>query len=309
MLEVRRSELSDYLKRVGLCPRLDASNLEPVHLRNRIRQDLLPHLAENYNPHIGAILCGMAKVLQADEEYLAGQAEERFSRVAKKKGQQIIVDLDRLKKLPLSLQRRILRKGIESVKGNLRGISLTQLDRILEIIKGPSGLEIHLPRDVVARHSYGDLIISGKGREERRGPGRRPAFKEAHLEVPGETEIKEFKLRVRCSLLPRRNVRLPGKGSLPEKDRAYFDFDKIKLPLRIRRRKRGDGFRPLGMKGRKKLKDFFIDRKVPREERGEVPLLVQGENILWVIGHRQGEEAKVTSGTKKVLRVEITVES
>ncbi len=309
LLEVSRPEIRDYLKRVGLRPRLDASNLEPVYLRNRIRRELLPYLTENYNPHIGAILSGMAKVLQADEEYLAGQAEERFSGVAKKKGQQIIIDLDKLKKLPLSLQRRILRKGIELVKGNLRGISLTQMDRILGIINGPSGLEVHLPRDVVTRHSYGNLIISGKGRGKSRGSGCRLAFKEAHLEVPGKTEIKELDLRVCCSLLSRRNVRLPGKGSLPEKDRAYFDFDKIKLPLRIRLRSRGDSFQPLGMKGRKKLKDFFIDRKVPREERAEVPLLVQGENILWVIGHRQGEEAKVTAETKKVLRVEITVES
>jgi tRNA(Ile)-lysidine synthase len=198
-----------------------------------------------------------------------------------------------------------LRKGIESVKGNLRGISLTQLDRILGIIKGPSGLEIHLPQGVVTRHSYGNLIISGKGRGKRRGPGCRLAFKGARLEVPGETEIKELNLRVRSSLLPRKNIRLPGRGSLPEKDTAYFDFDKISFPLRIRLRKRGDIFHPLGMKGRKKLKDFFMDRKVPREERDEVTLLVRGENILWVIGHRQGEEAKVTDETKKVLRIRI----
>ena len=316
LLEVSRAEIEDYLKRIGLRPRVDTSNREPVYLRNRIRQRLLPHLAKDYNPHIKSILSGMARVLQADEEYLAGQAEESFSEAARKKEQQVTINVDKLKNLHLCMQRRILRKGIALVKGNLRGISLTQLDDVLGIAGRASGLEIRLPQDIVARHSYGKLIISKKRPEKKRGAGYQPdpfrenyltglAFKETSLEVPGETEIKKLNLRIRCSLLPRGKVRLPGKDSLSKKDRAYFDFHEIKLPLLIRPRRRGDSFQPLGMKGRKKLKDFFIDEKISREERDKIPLLVQGEDVLWVIGHRQGEEAKVTGRTKKVLRVRI----
>lgn len=305
LLEVSRAEIEDYLKKIGLRPRLDASNLEPVYLRNRIRQELLPHLAKDYNPHIKSILSGMAKLLQADEEYLARQAEESFSEVAKKKKQQIIIDVDKLKSLHLSMQRRILRKGIELVKGNLRGISLTQLDDVLGIVNGPSGLEIHLPQDIVTRRSYGNLLISKKRRGKSGESGYRLAFEGARLEVPGEMEIKKLNLRVRCSLLPRGKVRFPRKGSLFGRDTAYFDFHKIELPLLIRHRRQGDGFQPLGMKGRKKLKDFFIDQKIPREERDEIPLLVQGKGILWVIGHRQGERAKVTGKTKEVLQIRI----
>ncbi|NOX96881.1 MAG: tRNA lysidine(34) synthetase TilS [Nitrospirae bacterium] len=305
LLEVSRLEIEEYLKKTGLRPRVDASNRDMVYLRNRIRQELLPHLAENYNPHIKSLLSGMARVLQADEEYLTGITEKIFSRTAKvEKNQQVIVDMKRLKRFHLSIQRRVLRKGIESVKGDLRGISLTQLDDILKIVNSPGGLEIHLPEDVVARYRYGDLVIFKKGQRKKRVPGGPLAPGGVGLTVPGETEVGELKIRIRCSLLPREKVRLPEKDSfLPGV--AYFDFAKIKLPLLIRNRKRGDSFRPLGMRGRKKLKDFFIDRKIPREEREEIPLLVQGKDILWVVGHRQGEEAKVTGKTKEVLRVEI----
>lgn len=305
LLEVRRSEIENYLKRIGLRSRLDASNLEPVYRRNRIRQELLPHLAKDYNPHIKSILSGMAKVLQADEEYLARQAEESFPGVARKKGQQIIIDVDKLKSLHLSMQRRILRKGIELVKGDLRGISLTQLDDVLRIIDGPGSLEIHLPQALVARRSYGNLIISKKSPGGEQGSGYRLALEGVRIEVPGETEVKKLNLTVCCSLRPPGKMQWPGKGSLSQRDTAHFDFHKIKLPLLIRHRRRGDDFQPLGMKGRKKLKDFFIDRKIPREERNKVPLLIQGEDILWVIGHQQGEKAKVTSETREVLRVKI----
>ncbi len=305
LLEVSRAEIEDYLKRVGLCPRLDTSNRKSVYLRNRIRRELLPCLAKDYNPHIKSILSGLARVLQADEEYLAGQTEEGFSRVARKKKQQVIINVDKLKTLPLCMQRRILRKGIALVKGNLRGISLAQLDDILGIIRGVSGLEIHLPQDIVASRSYGELIISKKHQAKKGRFDYQPVFREVSLEVPGETEIKKLNLRIHCSLLPRGRVRLPGKGSPFPRDRVYFDFSEIKLPLLIRPRRRGDSFQPLGLQGRKKLKDFFIDEKISREERDKIPLLVQGEDVLWVIGHRQGEEAKVTGETKKVLRVKI----
>ena len=305
LLEVSRAEIEGYLNKTGLHPRVDTSNLDPTYLRNQIRQELLPHLARDYNPHIKSILSGLTRVLQADEEYLSGQTEKKFPEVAREKKQQVAIDVSKLKNLHLCMQRRILRKGIALVKGNLRGISLTQLDGILKIIEGGSGLEICLPQDIVARHSYGKLIISRKRLERKKGSGYQPAFKETSLEVPGKTEIKKLGLRIRCSFLPREKVRLPGKNSLSQKDRAYFDFQEIKLPLLIRARRRGDSFQPLGMKGKKKLKSFFIDEKISREERDKLPLLVQGEDILWVIGQRQGEKDKVTDKTKEVLCVQI----
>ena len=93
--------------------------------------------------------------------------------------------------------------------------------------------------------------------------------------------------------------------------RAFFDRDRVRFPLHIRFRAAGDRFRPLGMKGSKKLKDFFIDRKVPAGERDEIPLLLGEEKIIWVMdpeGRGWGmmaDEVKVTKRTARILKVEI----
>ena len=88
-------------------------------------------------------------------------------------------------------------------------------------------------------------------------------------------------------------------------DTAFLDADKIKAPLFVRMREDGDRFFPQGAKGHKKLSDFLIDRKVPRDMREKIPLLVSGNDILWVVGYRISEEFKITQETKKVMKVTI----
>jgi tRNA(Ile)-lysidine synthase len=83
---------------------------------------------------------------------------------------------------------------------------------------------------------------------------------------------------------------------------AFFDADRLSYPLVIRNLRPGDRFVPLGMKGHKKVKDYFIDLKVPSKERARIPLLVHRESIIWVCGFRIDDRFKVTSKTKKVLR-------
>ena len=84
----------------------------------------------------------------------------------------------------------------------------------------------------------------------------------------------------------------------------YFDYDKMKGSLNLRNRKEGDRFNPLGMKGSKKLKDLFIDLKVSRDKRDLIPLIVDDENIIWVVGYRINELYKLTKNTKNVLMIE-----
>jgi tRNA(Ile)-lysidine synthase len=88
-------------------------------------------------------------------------------------------------------------------------------------------------------------------------------------------------------------------------DTACFDFEELQFPLKIRSFRPGDRFRPLGVRGTQKVKAFFIDHKVPRFERERVPLLVSGERIIWVIGHRIDDGVKVTSKTRRILKVEV----
>jgi len=93
-------------------------------------------------------------------------------------------------------------------------------------------------------------------------------------------------------------------NDFPEK-KAFFDFDKLELPLFLRSRKEGDRFFPLGMRGSKKVKDFFIDLKLPMERRKMVPLLISKDRVVWIVGYRVDERFKVDSNTRKILAIKI----
>ena len=93
------------------------------------------------------------------------------------------------------------------------------------------------------------------------------------------------------------------KIQLNFKDRfiKYFDYDKIKGEIYIRNRRLGDTIQPFGMSGNKKLKDLFIDKKIPIDEREKIPILVDKNDIIWVVGLRTSEKYKITPYTKNVL--------
>ena len=117
------------------------------------------------------------------------------------------------------------------------------------------------------------------------------------MTVPGKTQVPELNLRILTEIIN------PSDLKTFEPDKAYLDFDRICLPLYIRTRKAGDFFQPLGLQGTKKLKKFFIDAKIPREKRGEIPLIASEKEILWVMGMRIADPFKVLETTKKILLI------
>ena len=85
---------------------------------------------------------------------------------------------------------------------------------------------------------------------------------------------------------------------------AFFDWNKLKSPHALRARRKGDKFKPLGMKGTKSVADFLIDGKIPRHLRDQVPILTSQGRIVWLVGHRISDQFKVTAKTKQVLKIE-----
>jgi tRNA(Ile)-lysidine synthase len=115
--------------------------------------------------------------------------------------------------------------------------------------------------------------------------------------VPGEIVIQEWGVRMEAAILPRSMADVPGNSP----DQAYIDWEQVVLPLEVRGWRPGDRFRPLGLEGHKKLQDLFVDAKVPREERGKVPVVSDQRGILWVPGFRIDERGRVGRGAEHVL--------
>ncbi|MEW6081771.1 MAG: tRNA lysidine(34) synthetase TilS [Bacillota bacterium] len=303
LINVPRHEIQAYCRLNGLATRFDSTNLDPGYLRNRLRHEILPFLEKELNPGLRQVLARTAEVCREDADYLGRRAEEALSRVMLEPGDdELRLSAGDLREMMPALRRRVLRAAIEEACGGLQGICfshIADIDRLITL--GGTGQRLHLPGGVTASLDYGDLTLA---------PGRgafAPPFSR-EVKVPGVTFLPEVDYVIETSVADRESVRaeMERAWSANVAFRSYFDYNKVVLPLRARSRLPGDSFRPLGLGGTKKVKDFFISEKVPRNLRGRVPLLVSGEEIAWIVGLRLSEVFKVTGNTKTVLIVTAT---
>jgi tRNA(Ile)-lysidine synthase len=295
LIETPREEVERLASDEGLSYVTDSSNIKDIYLRNKVRHDLIPRLEREYNPNIRAGLTRMASILSREDDYVDREAEQLAARLIKGDGEEISLDIPELKVSHGAICFRVLQKALAIVLGgDLRRIKTAHLDAIFRLLvhRAPNKI-LCLPDGVYAEKHYTKLSI-------RRG--RRPAVFpfEYVVDVPGVTILEELGMK----LVTRIDV---AEGRIPmdaDPNVAHMDDDKLVHPLTLRSFERGDRFVPLGMKASKKLKDFFIDSKVPKALRRQIPLLVSGGAIAWVVGYRVSERFKLTKGSKRVLRAE-----
>jgi len=301
LLSNSRSEIDKFLSDLGLSPRQDSSNQKSIYLRNKIRLELLPLLEAEYNPNIKNVLCRTAEILQSESELLDKIVAENLSTCVTTCHPSIIeISIDNFKKQHLAIQRRILRLCLADIVGSTLDVCFERIESILNLISSskPNCILI-LPHNVEIIKSYDKLII-------RKANSDVKFFEfEYELNVPGITELPELKSMIVTKLNEHFTVESQNQLQLENSDEVgeVFDFEKIKQPLRVRNRRRGDRFQPLGMCGEKKLKDFFIDVKVPKQLRDQIPILVSGDEILWVVGYRMSDRFKITDSTRQKLAV------
>ncbi|QXM07239.1 tRNA lysidine(34) synthetase TilS [Crassaminicella indica] len=292
ILDIRRKEIEDYCNEYNLKPRIDKTNLEAVYTRNRIRLELIPYIEKYFNKNIKETLSRTTNIIREDKDFLNIAAKKAYHQVVIKNNSDIRINKKAFEEKHPAIQRRILREAINQSMGELKDVQHKHIEKLLDFIKyGSVGREIHLPKGIYAVLDYDAMMIKkGKRKIER------DEF-EYNINIGETLNIKEDKAFLKAVVIDRKDIKNISKGQ----DKKYFDFDKIKSHLIVRNRRNGDRFTPFGMKGSKKLKDFFIDEKISREERDKIPLVCDGEEIIWVIGHRMSENYKVEKETKNVL--------
>jgi tRNA(Ile)-lysidine synthase len=301
LIEVWKEEITDYLREKNLRFRMDLSNKDRAYFRNKIRLGLIPHLSRSYNPGIKEIILRFSDAVRQDCDYLEKSSKKAFENLseawAKKNKTEVGISIRRLKKYPLAVQRRIMRLAIKKVKGDLQRINFQNLKDLNSLIQGRNrNLFLHLAGGIRARRDYDKLIFYSSSRQKKI-----KKFK-YRLKTPGITIIPETGLKLKTISMPGR------KGLIKKKTKnnniKLFDYDKLKFPLLARNRFPGDRIRPLGMKGEKKLKDIFIDQKIPLPQRDSTPVIVSADKrIVWVVGAKTSDEFKLTSKTKRVLKI------
>jgi tRNA(Ile)-lysidine synthase len=293
LLDVTHSEVEQYCDFHKLSHRLDRSNLDTAFRRNRIRHEILPALAR-IQPKVVAGLGRLADILRAENEFMAEQAAHALREIAAQRPGEVGIACGPFGVLPRALQRRVLRAAVARVKGDELDLDLERIDALAALaVSGQTGSVVELPGAVRAELTYGELVIVPAI------PQPVAPKTEWTLPVPGEVSIAELGLTISAR---RSRARRPP----PHPTAALVDAERITPPLTVRTRRRGDRFTPFGMKGTVKLQDFFVNAKVPRTERARVPLVLSGDEIIWVVGYRINERFKVRSKTRRTVRLQAT---
>jgi tRNA(Ile)-lysidine synthase len=292
LLEISHQQTEDYCREHRLAPRLDASNLSLSPLRNRIRQQLLP-LLESYNPAIAESLLRTGRIVADDIAFLDEQVARLWDEVARQQEKSLILDKERFDQLPPTLKRYLLRAAAGKLLGSAKDIEMRHIEEMMSLATKPAGKRLNLPGGLTFSIGYNQYQLA----TDLAALSPLPMLEgESQLNIPGETRLPGW--RIKAIIIDREEI--------TEKNNfiAYLDLAKTGDKLLVRPRRRGDRFQPLGLPQPKKLGEFMIDAKIPQAWRGEIPIVCSGEQILWVVGWRLDERAKVSQDTKKVLRLE-----
>ncbi len=295
LLEISRQEIIFYLDGAGITYRQDSSNNSVIHLRNKIRLELLPYLKKEFNPKIDEALAHTAEILYEDNWFIEQSVSKALnSAFIKKQNNKFLLNMEYIKSLPRSIQRRLIKELLESFSLERNGITFLHVDSVDNLLqKSESGKKICLPGGVEARREYEDLII------EKLEFYSKPIEYSYEVDIPGTVHIVQRNKIVNLQLVKK------DKIDFSIKNKNYLDMDKVEFPLVLRNRRAGDWFQPLGMTGRQKLKSFFINKKITQKKRNEIILLADQREIVWIENMHLNDRVKITPETKNVLELEI----
>ena len=299
-----RCEIENYISKQGLQFRLDSSNQEKHYLRNKIRLDLIPIL-ESYNLNIKKSLVSTSGLLADDDDYIERKVEIAMTQVEfnVKDDDFVSLDVNLFNLQHPALQKRLIRQAILVAKGDLRSISVRHVLKIIQMMNLGNGFkEMHLPGSLVAVCDKGELFFHKRHScDFVKDEFFSGDFVPKGISVPGTTDIGFRGLCLNTKLVSKKDIDLYSTNS----NKVYLDYDKTGSDLKVRVFRPGDRFIPLGMKGTKKLKAYFIDEKIPRDQRKSIPLLTsKNDDIIWVYEKRIGDHYRVTAKSTRVMVVE-----
>lgn len=311
LIRVTRDDMMTYLSVFRLDYRNDPTNTDTRFLRNRIRHDLMPMLKARYNPNLPETLSRLGAVLESENDWINRLIRPVWEQaLLHEEPGMIALSLSEVFRQHLATRRRIIRRSVERVKGNLRRIRFSHVEAILGLMQGDTFGSLDLPGQIRVKRRP-DRLIFEKCTVPLRTAG---PFGEPPRQIPysysftaGDISGKPLYIKEidRVLILQRIADPIIGDPAGPGPHAAFFDEDRLVFPLVLRNHKPGERFAPLGFSGTQKLSDFFINQKIERFRRAMIPVLVSGSEIIWVAGLRISHHARITPKTRTLIRAEI----
>ena len=310
LVNLSRGHIRTYLDHHRLAYRSDPSNTDPRFTRNRVRHALLPLLEKEFNTNVIEALHRTAEITGDENRWIESLVDPLYDAVTTRLDPgQLSLDAAALGALERAPARRVIRRAIAALRGHLRRVTLAHIDTLVDLAgTGKTDARVDLPGLIsgIKREKQLILKVMNAPREPLTPANPPRAFRycieAGQLAAPegfnltiAETGARIFFRRQALEALPA----MPGSGQ----QTALFDIEQLSFPLLIRNWQPGDRFTPLGMRGSKKLKKLFNERRVERNERGRCPVMVSGGDIIWVLGHQRAESGKIGRQTRHVLEV------
>ncbi len=295
LLCLTRAEIEAYLQKRESEWKTDSTNLDDDYTRNKIRHHVISYLSNEINPRAVSHMAETAKELQEIENLLENFVENISIKKVKKSENQSFFRED-FQMESAYIQRRIFLEEMKRLAGARRDFSRTHVEDVIDLWEKQVGKKISLPYELEAVREYEGLSIRKICKEishQKKGKSEI-----VHLQIPGETNVENC--RILSDIINGKMERIVEKTYT-----KWFDYDKITNSLEFRHRQTGDIIRIHPSGGHKKLKDYFIDRKIPSDKRDDLWLVADGHEIVWIVGDRISEKYKVSDMTSKILCIEI----
>ena len=302
-----RSEIEEYLRLRNISYCTDDTNASDDYTRNRIRHHILPYAEEHIVKGSASHIARTAELLAETEDYLEEQTKAALRTCLwqpavtrdKHPFQYTLCVPSLLSQHPL-MQKRILHLVVKSLSPGQKDISFGHVADLLDLFTGDGNRSVDLPFGIRGRREY-DRVIVDIVNEREKGRNLQPSGNE-QTQPKGEFLFAEFSMEGFLEKFQKN----PWEVSENECTK-WLDYDKIKQSLESRTRKTGDYFTIKNSSGnivRKSLKDYMIDRKIPKEQRDKLSLLAEGSHVVWLVGHRISEYYKISADTKHILQVQ-----
>ena len=305
LLNVTRDEIEVYLKKEGQAYCVDSTNTDVTYSRNKIRHRILPMLAE-VNTQAVAHINQSALLLRELGDYIQGQVEDAALRVIKEQESGFVIVGAEWNRLPGILKKELLHLAIGKAAGSGKDIGLDHVELLAGLFTHQVGRSISLPYNIRARRVYDGVLLERIAEREnvKKEFGielEKEAFEEALLRGMVIYEVPGGKMSFSLEECAGENTEI-SKNTYTK----CFDYDKIKGSFQIRTRQAGDYLVVDEDGHRKRLKEYFINEKIPSDKRDTMLLLTQADKVIWVIGGRISADIKIDANTKRILKVQIS---
>ena len=290
ILDVTRAEIEAYCEENRLDYKTDSTNESSDYTRNRVRNELIPFMRDKFNPNIIETLCSLSDNITEDAKFINSYAKRLYQRINSPMPHRkpTVLDIKSLDMLDRSIRNRMYAIASQEVMGKDYKFERVHYDTIESIIHKETGAGISLPDGLRVNVKYGWLEFVTEAEEAEQNTG---GFC-YEIEPDADFDNMDIKLEI------------VDASYKKEKNQMLVDYDSIEgRRLYVRSRKMGDKIVIFKDGRSRKLKDYWIDKKIPRAERNKIPLLCADKEIIAIIGDRVAENHKINNNSKKGLLI------